>query len=130
MLLNHHTMHTYSRAIPSWLEEHPIRVFDTRNVTAIEPLYDDYVRMHLNMLDRRVEQQEMLCCRRRQDNYFKKERQDPSKMQAHTIERYFRPLLTRLPRKRQRQEACRISKINYTSNGGGLKNGPGIRTSN
>ena len=37
MLLDYHIMHTYSRAIQAWLEEHPVPVIDSRSITAMEP---------------------------------------------------------------------------------------------
>ena len=41
ILLAHHIENTYSRTIHEWIQAHPIRIVDRRNLSAIEPPFEN-----------------------------------------------------------------------------------------
>ena len=109
MLLDHRIMHMYSRAILAWLQEHPLRVINRRNVTVIEPSFaSECIRMRCSVKGIDVwSNRRCFAAEDTKKTTGRKERPVPSKLQADTNERYFLPLRTKLPRKRQIQVDCR-----------------------
>ena len=128
MLLDHLIMHTYSQAIQAGLEEHPTRVIDRCNITAIKPpIISECIRIRWTgrgvvvWSNRRCFATEVTT-----KVTGSKERRVPCTIKANTIGSYFQPLQPRFPKKRQREVECRtsnkkeMSKIDCTSDGGAL----------